>query len=219
MFIGHYAISFASKRFAQRTSLGMLLIASLWLDLIWPVFILLDWEKVRIEPGYTAFTPLNFISYPYSHSLLTSAGWATLLAIIYLAVSRYRAGAIAIWLGVISHWFLDFITHRADMPLYPGGPKFGLALWNSPIATVAVEGFMYTLAVWIYVRVTRPKDKIGAWAFRAYVVMLAVFYIANAVSPPPAEIKQMLFVAMPMVWLLIAWGWWADKHREPRRFK
>jgi membrane-bound metal-dependent hydrolase YbcI (DUF457 family) len=95
---------------------------------------------VRIEPGNTAFTPLNFISYPISHSLLAAIGWATLFALLYYAVKRYRAGAVLIWIGVVSHWVLDFVVHRPDLPLYPGGPRLGLGLWNSILATVIVEG-------------------------------------------------------------------------------
>lgn len=139
MFIGHYAVGFASKRFAPRTSLGTLIAAALFLDLLWPNFVLMGWEQVRIEPGNTAFTPLNFVSYPISHSLLAAVGWATLFALLYLLATRYRRGAVVIWFGVVSHWVLDFVTHRPDLPLYPGGPLLGLSLWNSPVATVSAE--------------------------------------------------------------------------------
>ena len=157
MFIGHFAVGFASKRLAPQTSLGTLIAAAVMLDLLWPVFVLLGWEQVRIEPGNTAFTPLNFISYPISHSLLAAIGWATLFALLYYAVKRYRAGAVLIWIGVVSHWLLDFVVHRPDLPLYPGGPRLGLGLWNSILATVIVEGLMYAAGVWIYLRVTERK--------------------------------------------------------------
>ena len=66
---------------------------------------------------------------------------------------------------VVSHWVLDFITHTPDMPLYPGGPKFGLGLWNSIAGTMAIEAAMFAAGVWIYTQVTRPRDRIGRWAF------------------------------------------------------
>jgi hypothetical protein len=216
VFIGHYAVALASKRFARQTSMGVLLTAALLLDLLWPVFVLLGWETVRIEPGNTAFTPLNFVSYPISHSLLAAAGWATLFALVYLILIRSNRGAIVIWLVVVSHWILDFITHRPDLPLYPDGPLFGLSLWNSPLATVLIESLMYAAGVWIYVRVTRAKDGIGKWAFWSFVIAVAAFYVLNIFSPPPASVKTLLVVAIPFVWLLIAWAWWADRHREPR---
>lgn len=216
MFIGHFAVGFASKRFAPQTSLGTLIAAAVLLDLLWPVFVLLGWEQVRIEPGNTAFTPLNFISYPFSHSLVAAIGWATLFALLYFAFTRYRAGAVLIWLGVVSHWVLDFVSHRPDMPLYPGGPRLGLGLWNSVLATVVVEGLMYAIGVWIYLRVTRAKDRIGRWALVTFVVVVAALYIANILSPPPPSVKTMAIAAIPFTWLLILWAWWGDKHREAR---
>lgn len=139
----------------------MLIAAASLLDLLWPIFILLGWEQVSIEPGNTAFTPLNFVSYPISHSLVAALGWATLFALLYYGFTRYGAGAILIWVGVVSHWVLDFVSHRPNMPLYPGGPRFGLGLWNSTIATVIVEGLMYAIGVGIYFRVTRARDGDG----------------------------------------------------------
>ena len=216
MFIGHYAVGFAAKRFAPQTSLGVLIASALLLDLLWPLFVLAGWEHVRIEPGNTVFTPLNFVSYPISHSLIATIGWATLFAAVYYFVKRYIVGAVVIWIGVVSHWVLDFVTHRPDMPLYPGGPLMGLGLWNSPVATVVVEGLMYAVGVWIYLRVTRARDGVGKWGLWAFVILVATLYIANIFSPPPAEVKPILIATTPIVWLIIVWAWWADRHREMR---
>jgi hypothetical protein len=130
MFIGHFAVGLASKRFAPRTNVATLIAAAIFLDILWPIFVLLGWEQVRIDPENTRFTPLEFVSYPWSHSLLMSLFWATAFALIYHAATRYRAGSVAIWIGVNSHWILDWISHAPDMPLYPGGPRLGLELWT-----------------------------------------------------------------------------------------
>jgi hypothetical protein len=106
MFIGHFAVGLASKRVAPKASLGVLIAAPLLLDLLWPFFLLAGWEKVRIDAGNTAFTPLDFISYPYSHSLAMAIVWAALFGLCYWTVTRYPAGAITIGLGVVSHWVL-----------------------------------------------------------------------------------------------------------------
>src|ERR1700677_267927 len=143
MFIGHFAVGFAAKKFAPRSSEAVLLTAPLLADLLWPVFLLLGWEQVRIDPGNTPFTPLDFVSYPISHSLLTACGWGALVGLVYWAVTRCGRGAVVIGLSVVSHWVLDYVTHRADLPLYPGGPRVGLGLWNSVPATIAVEVAMY----------------------------------------------------------------------------
>lgn len=128
MFIGHFAVGFAAKRFAPRASLAVLLAAPLLPDLLWPPLLLLGWERVRIDPGNTKFTPLDLAYYPWSHSLLLCLVFATGFALLYDRITHYRRGTLAIWIGVVSHWILDWITHRPDMPPYPGGPRLGLGL-------------------------------------------------------------------------------------------
>src|SRR6266702_1654805 len=139
MFLGHFAVALAAKRAAPRTSLGTLLSAALWLDLLWPVLILFGTEQVRIDPGNTAFTPLDFESYPWSHGLLPVLGWSVAAAVFYRARTGYRRGAAVVGFLVFSHWVLDFVTHRPDLPLWPDGPRVGLGLWGSVAATLAVE--------------------------------------------------------------------------------
>src|SRR5580698_91680 len=145
MVIGHFAVGFAAQRFAPRSSEALLLAAPLLADMLWPLFLLLGWEQVRIDPGNTRYTPLDFVSYPWSHSLLMLCVWASAFGGIYHAITRYRAGAIAIWIGVVSHWVLDWVTHRPDMPLYPGGARYGLGLWNSIAGTMLVEFLMFAV--------------------------------------------------------------------------
>src|SRR5258708_3213331 len=103
MFIGHYAVGLASKRLAPRASLGALIAAPILLDLLWPIFLLLGWEHASVEPNPNPFLRLTFDAYPISHGLLAVVGWATLCAAIYFGFTRYRTGALVIWLGVISH--------------------------------------------------------------------------------------------------------------------
>lgn len=216
MFIGHFAVGYVSKRYAPETSLGTLIAAALLLDLLWPVFLLLGWEHVRIDPGNTRFTPLDFVSYPLSHSLVGATCWATLFALLYYFVRHYRRGAVVIWIGVVSHWVLDFVVHRPDLPLYPNGPLLGLGLWNSIFATVIVEGLMYAAAIWIYVRVTRAKDGIGRWGLGSFIVVVASLYVMNIFSTPPPNERLLAIVAIPYVLIPILWAWWVDRHREAR---
>lgn len=213
MFLGHYAVGFASKRVAPRTSLGALMAAVQLPDLIWPIFLLLGWERVRIEPGYTAFTPLAFVHYPWTHSLLAVLLWAAAFALLYYAVTRYRGGAAVIAMGVVSHWVLDAIVHRSSLPLYPGSSvHVGLGLWNSVPATMVLETAMFVVGTWVYVRITRPLDRVGRWGFRALVALLAVLYVATASSEPPPSTRALALFAMTG-WLVPLWAWWVDRHR------
>ncbi|MGA2883285.1 MAG: metal-dependent hydrolase [Bryobacteraceae bacterium] len=216
MFIGHFAVGFAAKRFAPRSSESVLLTAPLLADILWPVFLLLDWEQVRIDPGNTRFTPFDFVSYPWSHSLLMLCVWATAFGAIYYAITRYWAGAIAIWIGVVSHWVLDWITHRPDMPLYPGGARYGLGLWNSISGTMVVEILMFSAGVWMYVHATRAKDRIGRYAFIAYIVLLLLIYVANAFGTAPGSVTEVAWAAIALPVVFIPWAWWFDRHRGRR---
>jgi membrane-bound metal-dependent hydrolase YbcI (DUF457 family) len=215
MFIGHFAVAFASRRVAPRTSLALLLIASQLADILWPIFLLLGWEHVRIDPAATRFSPLDLYHFPWSHSLAALLVWATLFAGTYWLITRYRAGAIVLWFGVLSHWVLDWVTHRPDMPLYPGSPRFGLGLWNSVPGTMIVELAMFAAGVWLYARATRARDWIGRYGFPAYVVLLLVLFIGDRFSGPPPDVQSLIWAAIVFMPLLVVLGWWFDAHRRP----
>jgi len=215
MFIGHFAVGFAAKKFAPRTSLATLLAAPLFLDLLWPVFLLLGWEHVRIVPGITRYNPLDLYDFPWSHSLLMSLVWATAFGLIYYRASRYRPGALAIWFGVVSHWILDWVTHRPDMPLYPGGgPRLGLGLWNHVVATMTVEIAMLAIGAWMYASVTRARDTIGRSAFIAYVLVLLLLFIGDRFSATPPTVSEIIWSGLIAEAVLLAWPWWFDRHRD-----
>jgi membrane-bound metal-dependent hydrolase YbcI (DUF457 family) len=215
MFIGHVAVGLAAKRAAPRTSLGLLVGAPLFADLLWPIFLLLGWEHLELDPNPpNPFLSLSFASYPISHSLLALTGWALLAGGLYWAATKYAPGALWIGVGVVSHWVLDFVTHRPDMPLWPGGPKLGLGLWNSVPATIVVEAAMFAAALRIYVRTTRPRDAVGRWSLVAFVALVLVIYAANAMSPAPPGKGAVAWVTLAL-WLLPLWAAWFDRQREP----
>jgi hypothetical protein len=132
----------------------------------------------------------------------------------YRAVAGGRRTFATLALLVVSHWVLDYITHRADLPLYPGGPKFGLGLWNSVPGTVIVESAMFAAGVWMYARSTRARDAAGRWGWRALVAILAILYVVNLVSPPPPSVAAIWIVALVMSVVFVAWAWWVDHHRD-----
>lgn len=214
MFIGHFAVGFAAKRFAPRTSEGVLQAAPQVADILWPVFLLLGWESVRIDPGNTRFTPFDFISYPWSHSLLMLCVWATVFGAVYYAITRYWPGAVVIWICVVSHWVLDWVTHRPDMPLYPGSARFGLGLWNSIAGTMVVEILMFAVGVWMYMNGTRANDRIGRWAFIAYVVVMLAIYVGNAFGSAPDSVTEVAWGALAFPIVFLPWAGWFDRHRS-----
>lgn len=216
MFLGHYAVAFAAKKAAPRTSLGLLMLAAEWLDHLWPIFLLLGVEHVRIVPGLMAASPLDLYDYPWSHGLLPVLGWALLLGGSYYLVRRYGRGGWVVAGVVVSHWILDLVAHRADLPLVPGaGPKLGLGLWNSVAATLLVELALFVAGVVIYLRATKARDRIGSWGFYAMAGVLVLGYVSSAFGPPPPDVRALAFTALSL-WLFVPWGWWVDRHRVPR---
>lgn len=215
MFIGHFALAFAAKRIAPTVSLGTLFVAAQLADLVWPVLVLWGIEKVEVSPGITALTPLNFIHYPYSHSLVALLGWSIAFATVYAFARRSRIGvAITIATLVLSHWLLDFVTHRPDMPVTLGGAaRLGLGLWTSVPATLAVEGLLFIAGVAIYVRTTQAADATGRRALWSLVAFLVIVYIASVFAPPPPSGTAVAWSALSM-WLLVVWGYWIDAHRR-----
>ena len=215
MFVGHNAVGFASKRAAPRVSLGLLMAAPMLLDLIWPILLLAGVEHMRIDPENTRFTPLDFYDYPWSHSLLMACVWGLLFGGAYFIRTRDRRAGVILFLGVVSHWLFDFFTHGPDMPLWPGGPKVGLGLWNFPAATIVVESLLFIGGLALYVRATRPRDRVGSLGFAAFVLFLVLIYIGNIVGPPPPNVAAVAWLALS-AWLLPLWAWWFDAHREAR---
>ena len=214
MFLGHYAVALGAKRAAPSVSLGTLFAAAAFLDLVWPVLVLAGVERVAVVPGTTAFTPLDFQHYPISHSLLMAVVWGVAFGAVYLVRQRTPLAAIVLALLVVSHWPLDAVVHRPDLPLAPGeSALIGLGLWNSIPATLAVELVMYATGLAVYVRMTRARDRIGRWGFVAFALFLPAIYASVAFGPPPPSASAIAWSDMGQ-WLVILWAAWADKHRS-----
>lgn len=216
MFIGHFAVAFAAKRAAPRTSLGALFVGAQFADMLWPVLLLLGVEQVRIAPGANPFLQLAFTSYPWSHSLLMEFVWGAVLAGMYYALTRSGRGEWVLLLIVPSHWILDLVVHVPDLPLAPGSDVlFGLGLWRSPAATIVIELAMYLAGVAIYARATQARDRIGRIGFWTLAVFLLVLYAASIFSPPPPTVRALALGAL-VGWPLALWPWWIDRHRTVR---
>jgi len=214
MFIGNFALGFAAKKVAPKPSLGTLFLAAQFIDLLWPLLLLLGLERVLIEPGNTVVTPLNFTHYPISHGFLSVIIWGAIIGGFYFILKKDKKSAF--WLGilVVSHWILDLLTHRPDLLLMPGSDlKVGLGLWNSLFGTILVEGGLFIFAIYYYLKVTKAKNKTGLWAFWALVVFLLLIYVSNLFGPPPPEVEPIAYIGFAQ-WLLIAWGYWIDRNRE-----
>jgi hypothetical protein len=214
VFIGHYALGFAAKRLAPRTSLGTLFVAPTLADLLWPIFLLLGVEHAHVVPGPNPFLTLWLDDYPYSHSLFALIVWGALFGYVYKAKTGDKRAALVIALLVASHWVLDVVTHRPDIQLYPGGAKLGLGLWNSPAATVIVESILLLSGVAIYLRATRARDGIGRWGIWGLVVVLAGSYYSTLFTPSPTDMRALAIGGLFFEAVFVLVAWWVDRHRD-----
>ncbi|MBN8570819.1 MAG: hypothetical protein J0M18_14420 [Ignavibacteria bacterium] len=215
MFIGHFGVGFAAKKADTKVSLGTYFLASQFIDLLWPTLLLLGLERVEIEQGISKLTPLNFISYPISHSLLMVIIWAILFGVLYKLFRKNTKGAVILGLCVISHWVLDLIVHIPDLPLYPGdSPKLGFGLWNSVATSLILEFLIFFAGVFIYNKTTVAKNKKGSIGFGGLVLFFLLIHMSNIFGPPPPSVNAIAWAGQ-LQWLFIIWAYWVDRNREP----
>jgi hypothetical protein len=213
VFLGHFGIGFGAKAAAPKTNLGTLFLAAQFTDLLWPSLLLVGLESVEIAPGVTRVTPLEFTNYPITHSLVAVLVWASLFAAAYYLLRRYPKGAWICGAAVVSHWVLDLLTHRPDLPLVPGGAtRVGFGLWNSLPATLVVELGIFAIGVWLYIRTTRALDRVGSVALWSLVGFLLMVYVSNLFGPPPPSAMAIAWLGQAQ-WLLVIWAFWIDRHR------
>ncbi len=213
MFIGHFGVAFGAKPASPRVSLGTVFMAVQFVDLLWPTFLVLGLERVAIDPGNTVVTPLNFISYPLSHSLLMVLVWGLLFGAVHWLRRRDMRSAVVLGLCVLSHWVLDLLTHRPDLPLYPGSSTFvGLGLWNSLAGTLVVECALFAGGIFLYLRATKASNRVGSIGLWTLIGFLVISYATNLFGPPPPSVEAIKW-AGHLQWLMVAWAYWVDRNR------
>ena len=214
MFVGHLAVGLAAKHRAPAVSLGWFIAAVTLLDLIWPILVILGVETVSIVPGATAFTPLIFDSYPWTHSLVMSVVWG----LVFVAIARWRGVPTSIApllvMLVVSHWVLDFISHAPDMPLWPGNsPRLGLGLWNSIPLTLLIEGAIWLAGIAIYVLTKAARGERPRWPFWSLIGLCTVMWITSPYQSPPPSVRALGWFAL-IGWIVVPWAAWADRPRR-----
>lgn len=216
MFIGHFGLSFAAKKAAPKVSLATLFVATQFVDIVWPILVIFNIEKVAITPGYTKMNAFEFLYYPYTHSLLMGIVWGVVVGLLYLLLKKDKRGAIVIGLCVLSHWFFDLVVHTTDLPLTIfGDTKVGLGLWNHFVATLTLETIIFLAGLFIYTSITKAKSKKGSWGLWILVAFLVLVSLANTFGPPPAQVDTSLFASLLFLMALVMWfAWWVDKNRE-----
>jgi hypothetical protein len=216
MFVGHLAVAFTGKTASRDTSLVWFVAAANLVDLIWPLLLLAGVERVRVDPGNTAFTPLAFEWYPWTHSLLMGVIWGIALAVVSRRFGVGWPAARLIAALVVSHWILDFVTHRPDLSIWPWpGGVYGLGLWRSIPATFAVEGLMWIAGPTLFLRVRRPLGIRGQLALWSFVLVTTLLWAISPFSPPPPSGRAVALFGV-FGWSILPWAWWIERTSAPR---
>jgi hypothetical protein len=216
MFVGHYGVSFSAKKIEPSIPLWVLFLAVQFLDVLWAPVILLGIEKVRIVPGFTASNPLDLYYMPYTHSLLAALFWSCVGGVAYRYLARpSRPGvSFVIGLAVFSHWLLDFIVHRPDLPLYGNSVKVGLGLWNVPVLAFGLESALLFGGMWFFLR-ERPAHSLGTVVFGALMLGIQAYIFFG---PPPISDRAAATTALVAyaVFALVI-GWLQDRRAVATR--
>ncbi|MGH9895170.1 MAG: hypothetical protein ACREA0_24945, partial [bacterium] len=137
---------------------------------------------------------LDLYYMPYTHSLVAAILWAIAAFVVYrLAVpGAGNTAPLLVAAAVVSHWILDLIVHRPDLPLYDNTAKVGLGLWNHPVAAFTLEAFLLFAGMWLYFRTptTRPIS-IAVFGLIMLAVQAYVFF-----GPPPVSDKAAAATAL-----------------------
>jgi len=214
MFVGHFAVGLAGKRIAPSVSPGTLVLAAMLADLLWCVFTIAGVEHVEFRQAMGAGNYFHASDIAFSHSLLMDTVWGALFGGAYFLRRRSPRGAWILFAAVVSHWILDWIAHRPDMPLAPGAHMFfGLGLWTSIPATIVVEGGFWLAAVILYARAFRPRGRAGSFVYWTAVVLLTFAWYANISGPPPANEHSAAYQSLIFFSLAVAWGYWINRLR------
>jgi len=215
--VGHFAAGLVAKRIVPQLSLGTAVLAAMLADLLAFPLVLLGIEHFRLQPG-AQHNRLVGDSIAYSHGLLMDAIWAGLFAATYFLLQRSARAAWVLFGAVLSHWLLDAVSHRPDMPLAPGaGAAFGLGLWNSIPATVVVEGGLWLAAITLYVRGTSPGTRLESWIFWGWIALLTLAWWGNIVATPVQDLGPAAAAgSLAFFGCLVAWAFWVNRLRPAR---
>jgi len=210
MFVGHYGASFAASH-DRRLPLWITFIAVQLLDVIWAPLILLGVERVRIVPGVTATNPLDLYFMPYTHGLIAAALWSAATFGAYRLFGKgNRRSALVLALAVFSHWILDFVVHRPDLPLYDDSLKVGLGLWNHPALALGTEAALLALGVFAYLRHETSRGRV--WLTIVFALVMLAVHCVTFFGAPPASANAAALMALG-AYIGFATGAWGLERR------
>jgi hypothetical protein len=208
----------AAKAAKNSIPLWILFIAVQLLDVFWSIFVLLGIEKVRIAPGITATNPLDLYYMPYTHSLVGAMVWSIAVGIAYYVFRKVNGWSAAAFVGaaVFSHWVLDWLVHRPDLPLYDNSFKVGLGLWNYPVFAFVLEIAVLFSGMYLYMKTTKAVARGGRFGIVIFGVVMLAFQAFVFFGPPPTSDKAAAVTSLLFYFAFAGIAYWLEGKRTPR---
>ena len=161
MIAGHFGFAAAVKSRERTAPLWALMLATVWLDIVFIPLLAahLEWvQPVRVAPAYGGMV----IHAELTHSFLGMLILSAVLGLVFLPKWGKRVATV-VALVAASHWFLDLVVHRPDMPLLPMNvghlPLLGLGLWTHPQLSGLAELFLVLAGAALYGRAARTVSR------------------------------------------------------------
>jgi hypothetical protein len=205
MFVGHYGVSFAAKSVEKTLPLWLLFVAVQIVDIFWAIFVLLD---------------LYYM--PYTHSLIATVAWSGLAFAAFTFIPGLKGSmqaALVLAAAVSSHWVLDIIVHRPDLPLYDDTLKMGFGLWNYPVAAFGLEAAILFGGIVLYLRSTTSNSAVGKYGVAILGVVMLSIQATVFFGPPPSSDRAAAVTAL-VLYAAFAWiAFWLERRRMPLAMK
>ncbi len=217
MFVGHYAAALTLKKFEKRASLGVLFLAVQFVDILFFPLVLLGIERINIVENFTQSTHFELEYMPFTHSLLASILWAgAAYGLFRWVIVKKNSVALVVALAIFSHWLFDLVVHTPDLPLWSDASfKLGFGLWNSAMATYALEAIILLSALWLYLRSTSATTAVGKYGMTVFVILLLLVNVVNIFGPLQGDSKLVLAITAVTSYLLFAAvAFWLDRRRS-----
>lgn len=217
MFAGHVGVALAVGRAERRVNVGAFVAAALLLDFVLWLLVLLGLESVAVPANFESTHQPEFV-FPYSHGLLASVLWSAIAGAAALLVCSARPAlkwrvTVLVALAVFSHWLLDALVHRPEMPLTDdASPVVGLALWNNMPIALGIEATIVAVGLCLFVPGSGLSRRRSITLTVLTLVVLAFTVAGMTIAPRPPSALAVAASSLAILGVVCALFCWLARH-------
>jgi hypothetical protein len=215
MFAGHIGAALAIGRAERSVNVGVFIVAALLLDSLLWLFVLLGWESVTIPADFANTHQAEF-AFPYSHGLVASVVWSALAGMVGIVLysrlqTRWRAAAL-VAIAVFSHWVLDALVHRPELPLAGSASHaVGFGLWNNMPLALTVETAIVVVGLFLFVSSTKLARSKSIALVVLCLVVTAFTALGMTMAPAPPSAMAMATSSLGTLALACGLAYWLGR--------